>query len=421
MKIKFLLTGFIVCFSLAAGAQRKAVFIILDGIPSDVIEKVNTPVLDEIAAAGGYTRAYQGGTRGGYSQSPTISAVGYNHVLTGTWSHKHNVWDNDIKAPNYNYWNIFRIVKTVKPGLQTAVFSSWTDNRTKLVGEGLPEAGNIRFDYSYDGLELDKQRFPHTADRKFMFDIDESIASEAGRYIREKGPDLSWVYLEFTDDMGHMYGDSPQMTDAVEKADAQVGRVWRALKERTKKFGEEWMIVVTTDHGRDAKTGKDHGGQSDRERTAWITTNITPLNARFKNNPGVVDIAPSILRFLGIEPPEWVEQEMDGVPFIGKVSISNLTAAQNNDSVALSWESPDADGTAEVLLAATNNVEKGGIDDYKSQGTVEVVAGTFTFKLPSSKDFYKVLVKGPYNMSNVWIVPAGAASKKNPRPFGRNY
>jgi thiol-disulfide isomerase/thioredoxin len=37
-----------------AGIPRKAVFILLDGIPADVIEQVPTPVLDEIA------QTYQG-------------------------------------------------------------------------------------------------------------------------------------------------------------------------------------------------------------------------------------------------------------------------------------------------------------------------------------------------------------------------
>src|SRR5690606_32487442 len=107
--ISFIARFALVCIVLAFSPivecfpQKNAVFIILDGISADILEKQETPALDEIAKAGGYTRAWLGGIKGGYSESPTISAVGYNHVLTGTWANKHNVWDNDIAKPNYHY------------------------------------------------------------------------------------------------------------------------------------------------------------------------------------------------------------------------------------------------------------------------------------------------------------------------------
>ena len=391
---------------LTSHAQRKAVFIILDGIPSDVIEAAPTPVLDEISATGGYTHAYQGGEKGGYSQSPTISAVGYNNILTGTWVNKHNVWDNDIQDPNYNYWNIFRIAEAVKPEIKTAIFSSWTDNRTKLVGEGLPAAGNIKLDYSFDGLELDTVKFPHTQDGLFMFNIDEAVSKEAGSYILNQGPDLSWVYLEFTDDMGHRYGDSPQFTDAISKADAQVGRIWNAIKEREKKFNEEWMIVITTDHGRTAETGRNHGGQSDRERKTWIVTNAKS-NVHFKETPAAVDIAPSILRFLKINAAEAVRNEFDGTSFIGPVSISNLKAShyQQNKGI-LTWRILGAQGKAKIKVSVTNDFKNGVPDTYTSLGMVNVAEGKYVVDLPPSKTgFYKFLVIAPDNTLTCWLVP----------------
>jgi len=403
-KIKFLLAAFCFCMMVVATvAQRKAVFIILDGIPADVIEKVETPVLDEIAQVGGYTHAYQGGEKDGYSQSPTISAVGYNNVLTGTWTNKHNVWDNDIAAPNYHYWNIFRIAEMANPNLKTAVFSSWTDNRTKLVGESLPAAGGIKLDYSYDGLELDKTRFPKADDR--MFKIDEAVSTEAGKYIAENGPDLSWVYLEYTDDMGHMYGDSPQFYDAVKKADAQVGRVWNAIAERTKKFGEQWMIVITTDHGRNAETGKDHGGQSQRERATWIVTNAQPLNAHFKETPGAVDIAPSILKFMNVAMPDDVKKEMDGISFVGDISLSNPKAIRTGDKVTLTWTPITPNGQVEIRLTTTNNFQKGAPDKYVTIGKADVSSAQYTFTLPTpaTADVYKIVFQAPSNTANTWL------------------
>jgi predicted AlkP superfamily pyrophosphatase or phosphodiesterase len=386
-------------------AQKKAVFIIVDGISADVLEKLETPNLDDIAKRGGYTRSWLGGLAGGYSESPTISAVGYNHLLTGTWSNKHNVWDNDIHEPNYHYWNIFRIAKKSRPELTTAIFSSWTDNRTKLVGEGLPEAGNFKFDHAVDGFELDTITFPPTEDRKFMFDIDEHVSKEAASYIEEEGPDLSWVYLEYTDDIGHMFGDSPQYDDAIRKADVQVGRIWEAIKKREQKTGERWMIVVTTDHGRDAATGKDHGGQTPRERTTWIVTNADKLNAHFKDAPATTDIMPSILRFMEITIPEPVADELDGTPFLGPVSISNLEATRKGSSIEITWKPLDEKGDVSVQYALTNNFSTGEKDRYIFAGKAAVSKGAFKIKdIPQNSEVVKILVKAPLNTMNVWVV-----------------
>ena len=126
------------------------------------------------------------------------------------------------------------MVKNAEPAKKTAIFSSWTDNRTKLAGEGLPQTANLKMDYVSDGFELDTMKFPHDKAGNYMHLIDEQVATSAAATIKDKAPDLSWVYLEYTDDMGHRYGDSPQYDDAIEKMDKQVGRIWEAIQYREK-------------------------------------------------------------------------------------------------------------------------------------------------------------------------------------------
>lgn len=302
--------------SAVAQVPRKAVFILLDGIPADVIERVPTPTLDAIAAAGGYTRAYVGGERGGATQTPTISAPGYMSLITGTWANKHNVWGNNNQSPNYAYWNLFRIVETVEPARRTALFSTWTDNRTVLIGLGRPEAGDFTIDHVVDGFERDTIAYPHDRESRYILAIDEHVSREAAEHIAAVGPDLSWVYLQHTDDMGHAHGDSERFFAAVAQADAQLAGIWAAVQQR-QAMGEDWMIVITTDHGRDPTRGRGHGGQSDRERTTWIVTNHPALDTRFtEGTPGIVDIAPSVLQHLGVTVPDAVESGMDGVSFL---------------------------------------------------------------------------------------------------------
>ena len=298
------------------GPGSKAVFVIVDGIPADVVERVPTPAIDAIAAVGGYGRATVGGPIGEQGETPTISAPGYMSLITGTWANKHNVYKNYGISPDYRYWNLFRLVRSEKPELQLAIFSTWTDNRKILLGEGLAEGGNWRFDMAVDGLEKDEVRFPRRPLDAHIADIDNAVSREAARLIASEGPDLSWVYLQYTDDVAHKYGESVEFERAVVQMDQFVNAIWLGVLARQEAHDEDWLVIVTTDHGRDAVTGRTHGAQSRRERTIWMATNSQRLTPDFYAMPEIVDIYPSIATHLGITIPEQVRRHLDGASFI---------------------------------------------------------------------------------------------------------
>jgi hypothetical protein len=206
--------------------------------------------------------------------------------------------------------------------------------------------------------------------------------------------------------MGHEYGDSPQYYDAIEKMDSQVGRIWQAIQYREKHNNEDWVIFITTDHGRDEQTGKNHGGQSARQRNTWIVTNYHPLNdyARYYT-PGIIDITPSITKFMDISTPTEQLREMDGTSLIGPVSVAVPQANYIEGNLDVSWKVLDPKGKVKIWVAATNNYKDGKADDYQMLAEVPVEDGHALIpvkNMPSS--FYKVCIEAPYNTVNRWVI-----------------
>lgn len=390
--------------STARGRTRKALYVIIDGIPASVLERLQPPTITEIAKQGGYSRGYCGGMVNRYSETPTISAIGYSNINTGTWMNKHNVRGNEGIQANYNYPTIFRIAKDQKRDVKTAVYTSWTDNRTVLLGEGRSETRNLRIDYVVDGFDLDHEKYPDKPGDLHVLDYDAEVCRGAAKCISENAPDLNWLYLWYTDDAFHHNGNGHIGDWSVMAEDSLLKQVWEAVKMRQKKFGEDWLVIVTTDHGR-TYNGTGHGGQSDTERTVWFATNLKDRNKKFgRADLSHVDVLPTICKWMDFEIPQKNLFELDGSSFYGKEDINNLWVDPWDSKVTLRWKPAGNDVPTEIYVSTTNNIATGGTDTWKKLATVSSKKGMYTVEDESYSrcPFVKFTVKTPNTTLNTW-------------------
>jgi len=392
--------------------KKKIVFIIVDGISYNQLQLAHTPNLDAIGKQGTFLQAYVGGNEGTYNETPTISAVGYNSLITGTWANKHQVYGNEIKNPNYNYPSIFKIYKDTNPSGTIGVFSSWLDNRTKLVGDNLPQTNSLKVDFSYDGLENDSINFPHDDKSNYMKLIDFSVAMKASETILKDGPDVSWVYLEFSDDMGHAYGNSEYFNAAIKFEDYLVGKIYDAVIQRSASENEDWLFVVTTDHGRKKVDGKDHGGHTDSERSTWIVSNLKFHNS-YKDTQiaSIVDLLPTMVDFLEVTVPLTIQREWDGQSLFNSPDVTDFRAIIKDQKLYLHWKSQnETDQIVNLYASETNHFFEGDLDNYSLIGKALLNKGVFEIPISKlkidkvEKGFYKLLLETENTRLNYWII-----------------
>ncbi len=271
------------------------------GTPISLRSPATAPVLHGLMAAGAHgTSLLQYGEADGRadhgpstSMAHTDSGPGWSSVLTGVWPDRHGVTGNDFAGADYTRCPDFlsRAV-AARPGLRAAAAVSWPE----LVRRGVLGAAIGRRVY-YDG----ESEGYASADRR--------VAHTVERWLTEDDPDVVFVYFGATDEAGHSAGPlSPAYDQALLAQDAHLGRLLEAIGGRETDpghAGEQWTVLVTTDHGH-LDTG-GHGGDTRAEREVFVILAEPgmPEGTRL-DAPSLVDIAPTVLDRLGIPvDPSW--------------------------------------------------------------------------------------------------------------------
>lgn len=236
-----------VVMSCFLGAQtKKVLFIGIDGCRADVMMSTPTPNIQNLISQSIYSVD-------GLCAATTWSGNGWSTMLTGVWHTKHNVQDNNFTSPNYaNYPDFLTRAETYNPALRTISLAHWSPINDKII---------------------------KTADVKTNLSTDLAVKNAAVNALQNDNPDILFVDFDDVDHAGHSYGFSStvsQYVNSIKTTDTYIGEIVAAMKNRPSYSNEDWLVVLTTDHG---AIESSHGGGNLTERnifTVYSNPGFTP-------------------------------------------------------------------------------------------------------------------------------------------------
>jgi predicted AlkP superfamily pyrophosphatase or phosphodiesterase len=199
------------------------------------------------------------------------------------------------------HMSLFHSVDPIRHGVTTNVF---TPQVRPVVGlaETLKMAGKkSAVFYTWEELK-DITRPSSLAYSLFFKDSDEvdkvnqKITTEGLRLIKEEFPDFVFLYYHAPDILGHKKGwMSKEYLDAVKG-------VWEHIEKVVNALPKEYSVIITADHGGHDRT---HGTTMQEDLTIPLFM-VGEKFARGKviENASIIDIAPTIVKILGVNPNE---------------------------------------------------------------------------------------------------------------------
>jgi predicted AlkP superfamily pyrophosphatase or phosphodiesterase len=193
---------------------------------------------------------------------PTVSGPGWCSLLTGASHAEHGIVDNTLEGGRHaelpdllsQAWNRDRSRTTFAAGGWPPLIDP---NGIGPIVHGRPaaqESGHHRVVASPGDLIGHQQ-------------ADEEVGKAALAALAD-GPDASFVYFGQADEAAHAFGGlSDEYRQSIARIDDHVGRLLAVIATRVDDHGEDWSVVVTTDHGHRDEGG--HGGGTDIERASF--------------------------------------------------------------------------------------------------------------------------------------------------------
>ncbi|HWU28438.1 MAG TPA: alkaline phosphatase family protein [Microbacterium sp.] len=340
----------------------KTLVVGIDGASFDFLEPAGMPNLAALRADGltATSNLYA------LPMSGTVSGPGWSTIATGVWPDKHKVVDNSFSTPNYaEYPDYLTRIEQAAPERSTLVVGTWSPIPQTVFGPAV--------------------------DERIAGGDDAGTTARTVAALSTSDPDDVFVHLDEVDGAGHSVGtNGPAYGAALRRADSQLGEMLAAIESRPTRASEDWLVIVTADHGHTPTGG--HGGNTPAERKTFVIASGPGIVAgSVRNDVKLVDIAPTVLAADGIATdPAW---NIDG-------SALGDLKADDFDSVRPALQ-PQLDETrpGTGVLGWTHQTPEGWTIDNSAMpaGGVREWAG-WSF---ATDDFYSNVERGQGRETNV--------------------
>ncbi len=243
--------------------EKKVIIIGYDGCRADVLVEMqneNSGINSLLKDGASINLSYCGGVN--YPEKntqDTSTAPGWCSILTGVWADKHGITANDITKSLEHKTLLTSLVEDKTIDSSTFI-TRWKghfvrDNATYLEEKEYCEKNKLNV--SFNRCENDEASHEYT-----LSEINKKDCA-----------DFIFVIYEPTDSTGHDYGftyNNPKYRKAFVTADNYAYEAIEAIKSRETYSTEDWLIIITSDHG---GVGKGHGDESIQERMTFIVMN----------------------------------------------------------------------------------------------------------------------------------------------------
>ena len=216
--------------ALADAKRPMALMIMVDGMRADAVETQYMPNLAKLRNG-----EWQTGYKAAWSMDAQIapgsipsSAPNHVSIATGVSPSKHKVTKNGDTSKgdfeNYPTW-LKRVADADSSKKALFIYKTWTDD------DALGPDAHVTFESGTDAA---------------------NAVSLAAKLASGDAPDATMYFIDVADDAGHASGFYPmsdQYRAALQTADGYIGACLNAIANRSTFADEDWLIMVTSDHG----------------------------------------------------------------------------------------------------------------------------------------------------------------------------